>query len=218
MQTSGLAKDIKTLTQWRCRDVLEPASPCLVTRVELFDFITDELVAREHLDPKRIRPVHMALQNQRDDLLAFAGMLDDKLDAIAQTHKLPTSLVRQVCVLQRKPDTSPAYWEGLCRLCSQMGRKCHAVFEAVMQAIAQTPRYSSMVENFNSRLRNYFTLRRLLGGKYLSLLQFFLNHRTFLRSRVPQRVGKSPKQLMTGQAHPPWLTLLGFGQPQSLRA
>lgn len=217
MQTSGLAKDIKTLSQWLRRDVLELAGPCLATRVELFDFVTAELVAREHLDTKRIRPVRVALQNQRNDLLAFAGVLDGKLEAIAQTQNLPMHLVRQVCVLQRKSDTSPAYWQGWCRLCAQLGHKCHAVFEAVMQAMAQTPRCSSMVENLNSRLRNYFTLRRQLGGEYLSLLQFFLNHRTFLRSRVPERLGKSPKQLMTGQAHPHWLTLLGFGLPQPLR-
>lgn len=74
-----------------------------------------------------------------------------------------------------------------------------------------------MVENLNSKLRNYFTLRRQLGGEYLGLLQFFLNHRTFLRSRVAQRVGESPKQLMTGQEHPHWLTMLGFGKLQPLR-
>lgn len=93
-----------------------------------------------------------------------------------------------------------------------------ASFEAVLLAMAQTPRCSSMVKSFNSRLRNYFTLRRQLGGECLSLLQFFLNHRTFLRSRVPDLAGKSPKQLMTGQAHARWLTLLGFGQPQPLLA
>ena len=99
-----------------------------------------------------------------------------------------------------------------------MGHKCHSVFEAAILAMAQTPRCSSMVESFNSRLRNYLTLRRQLGGEYLSLLQFFLNHRTFLRSRVAERVGKSPTQLMTGKDHPHWLTLLGFGLPQPLRA
>ena len=104
------------------------------------------------------------------------------------------AVVRQACVLQRKPETSPTYWEGWCRLCAQMGHKCHAVFEAVLQAMADIPRCSSMVENLNSRLRNYFTLRRNVGGEYLSLLQFFLNHRTFVRSRVAERVGKSPKQ------------------------
>lgn len=189
----------------------------MATRVELFDFVTAELVAREHLDSKRIRPVRIALQNQRDNLLAFAGVLDGKLDAIAQDHDLPMYLVRQACLLQRKPETSPSYWQGWCRLCAQMGHKCHAVFEALILAMAQTPRCSSMVENFNSRLRNYFTLRRQLGGEYLSLLQFFLNHRIFFRSRVPERAGKSPKQLMTGQTHPHWLTLLGLGLPQPLR-
>jgi hypothetical protein len=63
--------------------------------------------------------------------------------------------------------------------------------------MADTPRCSSMVENLNSRLRNYFTL-----------LQFFLNHRTLVRSSVAERVGKSPKQLMTGNEHLHWLTMI----------
>jgi hypothetical protein len=87
-----------------------------------------------------------------------------------------------------------------------------------MQAMAESPRCSSMVENLNSRLRNYFTVRRQLAGQYLGLLQFFLNHRRFLRSRVAKREGKSPKQLMTGESHPHWLTLLGSGLPQPLGA
>jgi hypothetical protein len=217
-QASILAKDVKTLTQWLRRDVLDLAGPCLSTRLELFDFVTAELLTREHLDSKRIRPVRIALQNQRNNLLAFAGVLDDKLQAIAKTHELAMSVVRQACVLQRKPKTSSTYWEGWCRLCAQMGRKCHAAFEAVLQAMEQTPRCSPMLENLNSRLRNYFTLRRRLDVEYLGLLQFFLNHRTFLRSRVVDRAGKSPKQLMTGQAHAHWLMLLGFGQSQPLRA
>ena len=62
----------------------------------------------------------------------------------------------------------------------------------------------------NSRLRNYFFLRRSLGGNYLSTLQFFLNHRRFTRSRVSERVAKSPTELLTGQPHSHWLELLGF--------
>ena len=82
--------------------------------------------------------------------------------------------------------------------------------EAVGKALEETPRASSMVENLNSRLRNHFFLRRSLGAPYLSTLQFLLNHRCFIRSEVPERVGKSPKQLLTGEAHPHWLELLGF--------
>ncbi len=65
-----------------------------------------------------------------------------------------------------------------------------------------TPRSSSLVENLNSRLRNYFALRRHLGTPYLDLLCFFLNHRRFVRSRRAERQGKSPRELMTGQDHP----------------
>lgn len=72
-----------------------------------------------------------------------------------------------------------------------------------------------MVENLNSRLRNYFFLRRSLGGDYLGLLRFFLNHRRFLRSRVLERAGKSPKELLTGETHSHWLELLGFERFQS---
>jgi hypothetical protein len=104
VQASIMAKDVKTLTQWLRRDVLELAGPSLAIRVEMFDFVADELRAREYLDKKRIGQVRVALQNQRNDLLAFAGVLDGQLEVIAQTHKLPMSVVRQACVLQRKPD------------------------------------------------------------------------------------------------------------------
>ena len=62
----------------------------------------------------------------------------------------------------------------------------------VRAAMGHTPRSSSMVENQNSRLRRYFFLRRHLGNAYLSLLQFFLNHRVLMRSRRAERVGKTP--------------------------
>ena len=45
---------------------------------------------------------------------------------------------------------------------------------------------------------------------YLTLLQFFLNHRRYLRSEDPSRVGKSPAELLTGEPHAHWLELLGY--------
>jgi hypothetical protein len=46
----------------------------------------------------------------------------------------------------------------------------------------------------------------------LELLQFFLNHRRFLRSEHPERAGKSPAELLTGQPHPHWLEMLGYNR------
>jgi cell division protein ZapA (FtsZ GTPase activity inhibitor) len=204
------AQDVKTLLQWFSHDVLALAGPDLAERQELFDFIEIELKQRAGKQYPTIRKLRKALHNQRDQLLAFAGVVDQKLAEIAEDFELPLLAVRDVCLLHRKQKTSNAYWERWNQLHSQLSEKFYEVMEAVGEALKHTPRASSMVENLNSRLRNYFFLRRSLGDSYLSILQFFLNHRRFLRSRVSERVGKSPTELLTGQPHPHWLELLGF--------
>src|SRR4051795_2150666 len=151
-RASGLARDVRTLVQWLRHDVLALAGPDLATRQELFDFVVAELAAREPEDPRRIRPVRVALQHQRDDLLAFAGALDAELAGIARAHAISEPLVREACVLHRLPTTSPAYWQGWNRLRARTGAKFHALFDAVSRAMAHTPRSSSLVENLNSRL------------------------------------------------------------------
>ncbi len=167
-QAHGLARDIRTLTQWLRHDVLALAGPALATRQMLFDFIVEELAAREPEDTRRIRPVRVALRNQRDTVPAFAGVLDQKLADIAQSHAVPESLVREACVLHRAPSTSPAYWQGWNRLRAQTRGKFHTLFDAVSRAMADTPRSSSLVENLNSRLRPCFTLRPQGSPHFLS--------------------------------------------------
>jgi hypothetical protein len=213
-RAQALARDMRTLTQWLGHDILALAGPPLAGRQALFDFVVEQLQERERLDARRIRPLRVALQNQRDDLLAFAGVLDGKLAAIAQSSGVSEQAVRDACLLHRRASTSPAYWQGWGRLRGVLGKAFHVVFAAVSDAMRHTPRSSSLVENLNSRLRNYFTLRRHLGAPYLELLRFFLNHRRFVRSRRAERQGKSPRELMTGQPHPHWLTLLGLGELQ----
>jgi hypothetical protein len=205
----SLAQDVKTLLGWFSHDLLALAGPSLAVRQELFDFIVSELQQREDEQYPTIRKLRKALHNQRDQLLAFAGVVDQKLAEIAEDFELPLAAVREVCLLHRKHDTSNAYWIRWNQLHRQLSGKFHGVMKAVGKALEETPRASSMVENLNSRLRNYFFLRRSLGDNYLSLLQFFLNNRRFMRSLKPERVGKSPRALLTREAHPHWLELLG---------
>jgi hypothetical protein len=82
-----LAEDLRTLARWLERDVLALAGSDLATRHALFDFVVDELHQREPEDPSRIGTMRLALQTQRDDLLAFAGVLDAKLAAIARAGR-----------------------------------------------------------------------------------------------------------------------------------
>jgi hypothetical protein len=101
---------------------------------------------------------------------------------------------------------SDLYWQRMARWQSLLKGRWHPIHQAVLEAMAQTPRASSIVENLNSRLRSYFLLRRQIGRGYLDLLRFFLNHRRFLRNDRPERVGRSPAELLTGHR----LQILGY--------
>ena len=157
-----------------------------------------------------IAPLRRALHNQGERLLAFVQLLDEKLVGSAERNAVPLFWVRKVCLLQRKPVSSTAYWRRWKQLHHQLKDRFLQALEAVMEAMAQTPRASAMVENLNSWLRNSLFLRRQLGIPYLELLRLFLNHRTFMSSKRPEQVGQSPAELMMGQPHPHWLELLGF--------
>ena len=103
------ARDVKILLQWFSHNVLTLAGPDLAERQELFDFIEAELQQRANKQYPTIRKLRKALHNQRDPLLAFAGVLDQKLEVIAQRFELPLQAVRAVCLLHRKHETSNAY-------------------------------------------------------------------------------------------------------------
>jgi hypothetical protein len=120
-RSSQRADDLRTLAQWLERDILSLAGPERAARQELFDFIVDELHQREPEDPSRIGTMRFALQHQRDDLLAFVRVLNDKLAAIARTAAVPDYLVRATYLLHRKPDISGAFWQGWTRLHAVMG-------------------------------------------------------------------------------------------------
>src|SRR5258708_9931732 len=164
--------------------------------------------------------MRVALQNQRDDLLAFASVLDDKLAAIARAAAVPAfSGARNVSAASQVRHVGRLL-ARLERVACRHGAQVLRVWTAVSQAMQSTPRSSSLVENLNSRLRNCLSLwRHLNGGRaWLGLLQFFFNHRRFMRSRCSERIGKSPREAMTGEDHPHWLTLIGIGPLQPRRS
>jgi hypothetical protein len=206
----GLAADVAVLVDWLRRDILSLAGPDHAMRCELFDFVVDELRQRATLGPRRIGAVARALSNQRDDLLAFAAQLDEDLAGLARQWQLPVATLREMFNTEVLDQENPTRWSRQASLRDQLGGRFEAIRVAVAALAKLTVRASSVIENLNSRLRSYFFLRRHLAPDYLALLQFFLNHRRFLRSERDERIGKSPTELLTGQPHPHWLEMLGY--------
>jgi hypothetical protein len=129
---------------------------------------------------------------------------------IATLSDARVDMVRAMLALQEMPATSLRRWQQDAVLHEQLGERYHALRSVVEVLRASVVRASSVVENVNSRLRNYLFLRKEVGQGSLELLRFYLNHHRFLRSEHPERQGKSPAELLTGVEHGHWLEMLGY--------
>jgi hypothetical protein len=206
----ALADDIRTLLGWWRQDVLAVAGPEQATRQALYDWIVSELKRLEPGCEHKIGPIRRLLANQRDALLAFAAQLDLDVGRLAEQLQVSPGLVREALAVQQMDEATPARWQREKELWRQLGGKYALLRSETEELATSVVRASSVIENLNSRLRNYFFLRKQLGQDYLVLLQFYLNHRRFARSEHAFRVGKSPRELLSGERHSHWLELLGY--------
>lgn len=210
VQAITLAEEVATLVRWLREDLFAVNGLAYSDRCALYDFVVAELRARVPLCPHRLQPLATLLHDHRDDLLAFAAQLEEELSQLAQEFQVPIAVVRELLDVEQLDVRQAKRWPREAALRQQLRGRFYALREAVVAVASHTVRASSVIENLNSRLRNYFFLRRQLGPNYLTLLQFFLNHRRFLRSEHPERVDKSPAELLTDQPHPHWLEMLGY--------
>jgi len=205
-----LIDDVKLLVNWLRHDVLAVAGPCYADRQELYHFVLAELCPRLDRAGDSGKQCATLLRNHCDDLLAFALQLERDLATLAQQFEVDLTLVHELSQHLADNPYRPRYWQQEARFQQRCRGRLHQLKDAIQELHRHAVRASSAVENLNGRLRGYFSLRRHLGSDYLDLLRFYLNHRPFPRSARPERTGKSPRELLTGQQHPHWLELLGY--------
>jgi hypothetical protein len=206
----ALAADVGVLLGWMHQDVLAAAGEPLAVRRELYDFIVAELQVRESWAPPSLAALRRSLAGQRDQLLGFVEVLDEELAQAADDLRVPLYLLQDMVRLEALDPKQCLYWQRRQQLMRRLQERFQSVQTTVQALLADTCRASSLVENLNGRLRCCFFLRRQISQPYLDLLRFYLNHHRFARSQRPERVGKSPYELLTGQTHPYWLELLGY--------
>jgi hypothetical protein len=206
----ALADEVALLARWLRADVLALAGPPLGQRRELFDFVLAQLRERRPLCEHRLGPVCSALAGQQEDLLGFAERMDLDVSSLAAYARVSPEVVREMIAVREMAEADGRRWRREGALRKQLGDRYEALSEQVETLRGGVVRASSVVENVNSRVRNYLFLRKAAGGGYLDLLRFFLNHRRFLRSEHAGRVGKSPAELLSGQEHAHWLQMLGY--------
>jgi len=162
-----------------------------------------------------LKTVRTTLENQRDTLLAFVDVLNEKFEYLSQKYDVPLNLIWDICELQRYSQECNTYYEKAAPLRKVLKHKFHTLQSDVVEAMNSTPKASSSAENLHSRLSGYFFLRKKIGNKYVELLRFYLNHSPFLQSAKPERVNKTAAELLAGQPHPNWLEMLGYQRFQA---
>ena len=190
-------------------DILAIAGPNLLVRTELLNFVIDELRVIESGSGK-IVSFRQKLENAKDDLLGFVKAIAEKLSAAAAQKDLPLEILEKIAIMHGLAYSDPCRYKIEAELRAALRNRYHLAVSIVANCLASTPRASSLVESVNSRLRSYFFLRRTIGHGYLDLMQYFLNHRVLERSDRTHRIGKTPREILTGKSHQSWLDILGF--------
>ena len=203
-----------TLASWLQHDVLQLAGHPPVVRATLYDFIVSEVTVLAEKHPHRIDAIVTTLNEQRKALLDVANELNDKFMVVAEQRGLSIDTVWKICYLGRYELDGVKYCEASSELESLIGSTYDEIEDEVLHILDTTHRCSSMIENFNSRLRPYLDKRKFISQKMLALIQFYLNHRLFPRSHHERLKHKSPAEALTGQPHKPWREMIGFERVQ----
>ena len=200
----------KLLSSWMQYDVLQLAGLPPEARTQLYDFIVTEMEALAVKHPHRIDAIVSSLKYQRVALLDVSHALNTRFETLASEYHVPIDTIWAICYAVRYDIDSIKGHEASCELESLLGLQYEEIEDAVLHILETTHRCSSMIENFNSRLRPYLDERKFMSKKSLGLIQFYLNHKPFMRSKHERLKGKTPAVALTGKAHKPWLEMLGF--------
>ena len=108
------------------------------------------------------------------------------------------------------PITGDAYNQIEYQLVMQLMNEYDRARHEFNMVLERTKKASSLVENLNGRIRVYMDLKRVVPTGYFVLLKVYFNTKKYRRSRIADRVGKSPIELMTGKEYPEFLEALGY--------
>jgi hypothetical protein len=118
----ALFDEITLLMGWLRHDVLAVAGPFYADRLALYDFVVAELKSRASLCPHRLGPVCRQLENQRDDLLAFALALDEDLKLLGQEFQVPAELLRRLLVVLSCDERDSRRWAEEVAILTRQGK------------------------------------------------------------------------------------------------
>ena len=131
------------------------------------------------------------------------------MQKLAFDENIPIEVVKKMWEQFRYSSSSAKYNYLEAEIGLALGSRYEDIRKKFAVFMSKIVRASSIVECVNSLIRPYLFLKKVVPGNFLDLLQFYFNTRKYRRSRKPERVGKSPVEMLTGKVFPNPLSILG---------
>ena len=199
---------LKILIMW-IHELLNFGTYSYEDRAELINFILEEL-SHIQINSSYLDEAIKTLSSNKESLLYFVKKAEKLFLELSIEEGISLDTLNLFWQQYGISSSKNKYWILDSKLKSSLGNNYCRIKAKAAEILKTIVRCSSIVENINSQIRPYLFLKRVLKGKFLDLLQFYLNTRKYLNSRVKERKGKSPLELLTGKDYGNWLEILGY--------
>jgi len=175
----------------------------------LIEFILQELGKYRETYPGLVKECE-AIRKAMPSLLSFIGRLESKMELCAIELGIPPDAFRLMYQQLAFGIASTRYNDMEYEIVIMLMEKYDEARREFQKVLDGTKKASSLVENLNGRIRVYIDMKRVVPTRFFVLLKVYFNTRRYKRSRIKERVGKSPLELLTGKPQPSFLEALGY--------
>jgi hypothetical protein len=177
-------------------------------RIELFSYIIEEYESTGYCN-HYINKAFTFLKGNLPNVLKFVKKAEMAMEKLALDENIPIEVLKLMWIQLRHSTDSSEYNIIEAKIGILLGKRYIDVRNKWDIFLEDIVRASSIVENVNSRLRPYLSLKKVVPNGFLDLIQFYFNTKEYRRSRKVHRIGKSPLEMLTGKKYPNPLELLG---------
>jgi hypothetical protein len=176
---------------------------------ELITFVLDEMQKVSTKFPGIIKEADK-IRNILPSLLTFISRLEKAFETCAESYGIPLDVFASMYRQLAYGAQSDEFLEIEYSLWDKLKDGYGMARELFAQQLKNVKKASSLVENLNGRIRKYMDVKRIVPTGFFVLMKVYFNMRRYRRSRCPERVGKSPLELLTGESHVDFLDALGY--------
>ena len=210
-ETDGLINVCDTLSILFCwlKMLLGFSGYSMSDTLELITFVLDEMQKVSVKFPGIIKEADK-IRNILPSLLTFISRLEKAFETCAESYGIPLDVFQAMYRQLAYGAQSFDFLEIEYSLWDKLKDDYSMVRELFAQQLKNVKKASSLVENLNGRIRKYMDVKRVVPTGFFVLMKVYFNMRRYRRSRCPERVGKSPLELLTGESHADFLDALGY--------